>query len=402
MKVLVLGAGVIGVTTAYYLARDGHDVTIVESADQVASGSSYANGGQLSYSFTDSLARPSFLKRLPTLLLGCDPSTRISASAALFRWGFRFLGQCTGRRATENTTAMLRLAVRSGLLLDELRRDTGIEFAYRKAGKLVLLSDRLAVAAARRSTDLKKAAGADVQLLGKEEAVALEPALDSIAIPMAGAVYSREDAVGDSRQFVAGLASRIQSSLGVHIRLGCRVQSLRLEGDRIAGIETSDGEINAPAVVVCLGAYSAPLLWEHGIRIGVYPVRGYSVTLPSGSQAPSVSVTALRQGMVFSHLNGRMRIAGLADFVGFDASRDAERTRYLLDTAQRIAPAAANYASADCSPWGGFRPMCPDGRPHVGRSKFAGLWLNTGHGMLGWTLACATGYDLARKLSVPS
>ena len=399
MHVLVLGAGVAGMTTAHYLNRAGHDVTVVDRAPVVAAGASHANGGQLSYSFTDALARPSFIGRLPGLVLGRDPVSEISIEPSLIPWGLRFLRQCTQRRSSGNTVAVLRLAMRSAELLAELRRETGLDFEHRAAGKLVLLGDADALAAARQTTELKRQAGADVRLLSAEDAAEIEPALAAMQQPIAGAVYSAGDAVGDSRLYCESLRSRLESTGRVTVRLGVDIDRLQQNGRGVTGVETSAGAISADATVVCLGAWSPRLLKNVAVDTSIYPVRGYSVTLPPGPDAPDVSVTSLTHGMVFSRINGDMRIAGFADFGGFDTAEDDARIDRLVAAARRVAPGAADYDAGDQQRWGGFRPMRPDGRPCVGPTRVPGLYLNAGHGMLGWTLACATAADVAQSVT---
>jgi len=394
VHVIVIGAGVVGMSTAYYLTERGCSVTVVDRADNVADGASHANGGQLSYSFTDALARPSFIAQLPRLLRGADPGSRIRWSPRLAAWGMRFLSHCTSRRAADNTLALLSMALRSAELMRELRATLDFDFAYRPAGKLVLLADDSELAAASRNTALKRSKGCDVELLDPGAAMALEPALAGLSRPIAGAVYSRNDEVADARLFCEGVRRHLESTGLARFRLGARADGIRVERGRATGV-TGTVDERGDAVVVCLGAWSPGLLRTAGVASHIYPVRGYSITLPPGTGAPSVSITSLRDRIVFSRLNGAMRIAGFADFTGFDTGGDAERVRTLAEVARGVLPTAADFAACDARAWGGFRPMTPDGRPRVGASRVPGLFLNTGHGMLGWTLACASASDAA-------
>ncbi|MBT8080962.1 MAG: FAD-dependent oxidoreductase [Gammaproteobacteria bacterium] len=398
MRVIVLGAGVVGVTTAYYLSRLGCDVTVVDRARAVGSGATFGNAGQLSYSFTDSLAKPGFLAQLPRLLLGRDPQSQVRLSPGLVDWGMRFVAQCTSRKARQNTLAVLDIALRSADLLAEIREELDLEFSYRQAGKLVLLSDEAELAAAKVSSELKSERGCETTILGRREAIDIEPALDDMSEDFIAAVYSEDDDVADSNKFTSGLQDWLESKSAAEFRLDSRADNLLMRRGRACGIATDDDEIEADAVVVCLGAWSQGLLRTTGINPHIYPVRGYSISLPPGPSAPAVSMTALRHKLVYSRINGFMRIAGFADFVGFDTGADADRVRALLDSARQLAPQAADYDADDAMVWGGFRPMRPDGRPQVGPTRIDGLYLNTGHGMLGWTLACATAYDAARAV----
>lgn len=400
MRVAVLGAGVVGVVTAYYLAHRGHSVTVFEQADRVASGTSFANAGQLSYSFTDALARPSFLRRLPALLLGRDPGIRVRARLHrdFAAWALGFLRQCTPACARENTVAVLGLAMRSSTLMDELLTRVPLDFAHRPAGKLVLLSDAAELAAAREAAELKRTHGCATDVLSRDEAVALEPTLTQLDDCFIAAVYSAGDAVADARAFSEGLATWLASNTATEIRLGQRVSSIAIGGGAVAGVRCDDTEHAVDAVVVCAGCGSARLLRPLGIPAPIFPVRGYSVTLPVAAGAPSASVTHPQRRIVFSRFGSKLRIAGFADFGVANVADDAARIETLLQVARRTAPLAADYDAAERNAWAGFRPMTPDSRPLVGPTRIRGLHLNTGHGMLGWTLACATGEAVAASI----
>lgn len=396
MHVVVVGAGVIGVSTAYYLSKLGCRVTVIDRDPQVAAGASFANGAQLSYTFTDALAKPEFIARIPALVAGRDPGSRVRLHPALFPWGLRFLSQCTSSKARANTLAVLKTALRSAELMAELRAAVPFDFAHRVVGKLVLLSSDAELEAAKSGVALKSAHGADIGLVTADEAYAIEPALDELSEPVVGAVYSRSDAVADSRRFAAGLKSWLQDTAGVTFLLGQNVTRLRQSQGRIEAVETDQQEVITDAAVLCSGAWSGQLLRPLGVKLPVYPMRGYSVTLPAGPHALAVSATALRHRIVFSRIGDQVRIAGYADFNGFRTGQDAERIETMVNAAQQYAPFAADYSAENQRPWGGFRPMMPNGRPRVGASSIEGLYLNTGHGMLGWTLACASGYDVAQ------
>lgn len=399
MHVIVLGAGVVGTTTAYYLSQMGYRVTVVDRASDVGDGASFANAGQLSYSFTDALARPEFLASMPRLLLGKEPGTRVRLTPELMAWGLRFLGQCTTKRAEHNTVAVLKIAMRSAELMTELREHVPFEFSHRRAGKLVLLSDEAELKAATARSRLKNTHGSDTEILSRAEAITIEPALENISNEFIAAVYSQNDEVADSLKFTTGLRKWLEEDGMVTFRLSSTAKEIVAKRGRAHAVVVDDDTIEADAVVVCTGAWSGHLLRTIGINPHIYPMRGYSITLPSGAASPSVSVTVLKHRMVFSNIDGFIRIAGFADFAGFDTSADNERTRSLLELAKRVAPDAAKYDSKDIGAWGGFRPMTPNGQPLVGATGIRGLFLNTGHGMLGWTLACSTGYDAAQAIA---
>ncbi len=399
MRVVIVGAGVIGVTTAYYLAQAGHEVTVVDRANDVADGASHANGGQLSYSFTDALAKPEFVSTIPGLIAGRDAGSRMRFAPRLIPWGLRFLTQCTSSRAKQNTIAVLKTAERSAELLEALSESVPIEFSHRSAGKLVLLATEDELRLAKASSELKNQHGSDTEILGIDDAIRIEPTLANVEDAFIGAVYSRSDEVADARLFTVRLKEWLERHADVSFVLGKSVEQLTHSKNRIRSVRLSDDELDADAAVICAGAWSRDLLRPLHVDPHIYPVRGYSVTLPPGEAAPTVSVTALKQRIVFSRINGYMRIAGFADFNGFSTKNDARRIETMMRVARDFAPLAANYAAKDQQHWGGFRPMTPNGQPHVGATSVDGLYLNTGHGMLGWTLACASGYDVTQSIS---
>jgi len=399
MHVVVIGAGVIGVTTAYYLSQLDCSVTVVDRERAVAQGASYGNAGQLSYSFTDALAKPAFLARMPGVLAGRDHAYHMRLTPELIRWGMKFLAQCTNRRAAENTIAVLRNALRSATLMHALRDELPFDFSYRQAGKLVLLATRDEVDAAKESAALKEQYGCKTEIIDADEATRIEPALDGAQGKFIAAVYSREDEVADSRAFCDGMQRMLTASGEVRFRLGEDVRHLNRQHGKLVGVELVDETLQADAVVVCTGAWSDALLRRVKIHPHIYPVRGYSVTLPPGPAAPDVSVTVLGRKFVFSRINGKVRVAGFADFTGFRTDDDDRRIAALLDVARDFAPLAADYESGQQAPWGGFRPMTPSGQPLVGSTRIPGLFVNAGHGMLGWTLACSSGYDVANAIA---
>lgn len=400
MRVAVLGAGVVGVTTAYYLANSGAEVVLIERAPQAATETSHANGAQLSYSYTDPLAQPNMPARLPGLALGRDPAIRVRllGNASLLPWGLRFLRECGRARSRGNMLAVLDLAARSQRLLDELREAVPLEFHWRRAGKIVVIADDNDVDDLREKTEAKRARGCDLRLVDRDEAIAIEPALAAMRQRLATAVYAPNDEVGDAAAFSIGLADWLQREKSVDCRFGAAVERLEVADGRFQSVETDSGRIEADAAVVCLGPWSNDILQPLGAGLPICPVRGYSVTLPCGAAAPSVSVTNVEKRIVFSRLGDRVRIAGFADFFGRNRDGDGERIDALVATARSVAPQAADYEAERRAEWGGFRPVTPDSRPLVGATRVGGLYLNTGHGVLGWTLACATAADLAEAI----
>jgi len=400
MHVVVLGAGVIGITTAYYLTERGHDVTVIERADDVASGASGGNGGQLSYSFTDAMASPALLSKLPWLVSGQDSAfhVRPPISDLPVCWGWAFLQQCTAQRARTNTLAVLEMSLRSAALISELQTKVPLDFSHRQAGKLVLINSKAELQSSKEVCAVKRAHGSDAHVVTLDEAHQIEPAIAYMKTQALGAVYSESDSVGDAAKFTSQLGQWLSTRGNIEIQLNTSVQRIIAKSGKLDMIETDKGPLKADAVVVCMGAWSEKILKPLQIPANIYPVRGYSLTLPLGEQANNVSISDLENKMVYSRMGDQIRIAGFADFIGFNTDRDKTRTRKLLDTARRFAPDIANYDANDLNEWGGFRPMTPNSQPLVGATKVKGVYLNTGHGMLGWTLACASGHDLAASI----
>ncbi len=400
MHVVVLGAGVVGVTTAYYLTERGHTVTVVERAPDIASGASKRNGGQLSYSFTDALAGPALLSKLPGIAIGLNPAFRVrpDINTQLVRWSLKFLRQCTRAQQRKNTIAVLKLALRSAELMTDLRIRTSLEFSHRRASKLVMIDGSAALEEAGEACELKNRYGCDAQLISFSQALEIEPALNHMTIEYAGAVYSRTDELGDSQVFTNRLGQWLAQHHGTEFLMDTSVREITVSAGKLATVETNRGSLKPDAVVVCMGAWSYSLLRRLGIDTRIYPMRGYSVTLPSIATSNSVSVTDLGSKTVFSRIGDQVRIAGFADFVGYRTQRDDVRVRTLMESARRTAPKIADFTAKSCNPWGGFRPMTPDSQPLIGPSMIEGVHLNTGQGMLGWTLACASGQKVAASV----
>ena len=400
MRVVVLGAGVVGVTTAYYLTEAGHNVTVFDSEDQVAGGCSFANGSQLSYSYTDAMATPAFLAKLPRILAGLDAGVRFRAplSIDMLRWGSAFLAQCTTKKAMANTLATLRMAQRSKELLAQLKSRLNDDFSYRAAGKIVLLENKKDRELALRNCELKVRHGCESSVISLQEAQQIEPAIGHMTGNYIAAVHAPGDDVGDANAFTRSLARYLIENTDCKFQLCTNVTKLITEKKSMHRIATDNGEVDADTVVVCLGARSPSLLNRLGIHPKIVPARGYSITAKPGTEANSVSITDLAGRFVISRNSENMRIAGFADFVGFATERDNHRVDQLTELARRRAPQAANYSTRAVQSWGGFRPLTPDGRPLIGATHVKGLYLNTGHGSLGWTLACASGEALVSSI----
>ncbi len=399
MKIAVLGAGVVGVTTAYYLTELGHRVVLVDRATEVASGTSYANGAQLCYSFVDAMASPAFATKLPSIVAGSDKAIRVRPpiDSNLIRWGMSFLTQCTAKKARGNTVALINLANRSARLLQNLVAKTQVDFSFRRAGKLVLLTTKAELDSARKSVALKTAHGSTLSIVDMDAAMEIEPAIERMKGAYIGAIYSPNDEVGDARAFSAGLTRHMVANGSCELMLNTQVRRLAAKANHVYGVLSNHGLLEADAAVVCMGAASHEVLTPLGVDPGIYPVRGYSFTFAKGPATPAVSVTDLNKRFVISTLDRATRLAGFADFVGFNAKSDGYRQTELLQVVKECAPEVADY-SAENNAWAGLRPVTASGRPLVGPTSIRNLYLNIGHGSLGWTLACATGHDLGKSI----
>lgn len=392
-RVVVIGGGVIGVTTAAALACRGLQVTLLERSASLGSGVTARNGAQLSYCYADALGAPAILCELPRLLAGFNPSFRVRKSVRpdFLRWGLRFLKNCTTARFLANTRAVFGLAARSReALADLLTHYPQLQFKHTKTGKLHLYDAADKFAAARAVAQFKSELGGEQRILSEEAALEIEPTLATVRRRIVGAIYSPHDEAGDPCEFTQALAALACSTHGLFVLTNTVAKRFVCDRRRIRAVETSSGLIEADTFVLTAGTESAALASGVGLRLPIYPMKGYSVTLPATVRTPSVSITDSRARIVFCRLHDEVRIAGLAELGRADACVDPNRVRVLLDAARSCLPEAANW-SADPHPWSGLRPMTPDCRPIIGAVPSLGnLVLNCGHGMLGWTLACGS------------
>jgi D-amino-acid dehydrogenase len=400
VKVLVLGAGVIGVTTAWFLALRGHSVVVVDRQPGPALETSFANGGQISANHATPWATPStpwkalkWLGRAEAPLL-----IHLRADAALWAWLVRFLGNCTRKRMLTNIERALRLAVYSRVELARLRADTQIRYHHLSRGILHIFRNEDEYAAALSLIEVMRRHGCRRRVVSADECVAIEPALAAARDRLVGGIFSPDDESGDAHAFTVALAG-LCAGLGVEFRYDTDIGCLLAEGDQIEGVVTDRGRLGADAYVIALGSYSPLLLRGIGIRLPVYPAKGYSVTIPVGDHvgAPIVSLIDDEFKMVYSRLADRLRVAGTAEFAGYDASVTDRRARFILTKAMELFPDCGDAAAAEF--WAGLRPSTPDGVPVIGRTRLANLFLNTGHGTLGWTMACGSGRVVADLIS---
>jgi D-amino-acid dehydrogenase len=396
LTTVVLGAGVVGVTTAYQLARDGHQVVLVDRQNGAALETSFANGGLVTPGMSDPWAAPG----IPGMILrnlGREDSPfllRLRALPGMVGWGLGFIANCTPQRWRQNTETVLRLGVYSRDALDAVSAETGIAYDRNNRGNLRVYRDAAALAKAAKEAALYRELGEPIALLDGPACVALEPALAPVGGKLAGGVHYQGDHAGDCYKFTQALAGHA-AGLGVELRFDTTIAGFESEGGRITAVATNRGRIAGDRFVLACGSYSTGLARQLGFRLPVHPVKGYSATLPVGgwNNAPTMPVLDhdLKAGM--TRLGDRIRLAGTAEFAGFDLRPNPQRSANLLRAFRQLFPEYPG--TGEPLLWNGLRPMCPDGRPILGRSPVANLFLNTGHGPLGWTLSCGSARALA-------
>ncbi|MGF6756022.1 D-amino acid dehydrogenase [Paraburkholderia sp. GAS42] len=400
MRVCVLGAGVVGLTTAYFLARDGHEVTLLEGRGGAALEASFANGGQLSYSYVTPLADPAVLPKLPAWLLARDSALRFVPRLDVdqWRWCVAFLRACRATRSRQTAMELLALGASSRASMHELVQRESIDFDYVHNGKLVVYRDAREFDHARRKMDSLVAAGSAQRALDAAACVALEPALERARPLLAGGIHTPSEEAGDCHRFGVALARVLEERYRVAIQYETPVRGIRIEGRRAVAAITPHGDVEADAFVVALGMGSVPLVASLGIRLPIYPLTGYSLTIPGApGRAPRVSVTDLHRKIVYAPLGDRLRIAGMVEIAGMKVSQRDGRLALLSQQAQEIFPEAGDYAAA--ATWCGHRPATPDSKPLLGATHHDNVWLNTGHGALGFTLACGSARAMADTLA---
>jgi len=400
MRLVVLGAGVVGVAAAWYLAADGHEVTVVDRQEGPALETSYANGGQISASHAEPWANPAAPMQVLRWLGREDAPLlfRPRADWTQWRWGLQFLRECLPSRTRRNTVQCLNLALYSRDCLRALRGETGIAYDHLERGILQFYTDAREFARAVAGAELLRRYGCDLVVKSVDECVAIEPALEACRTRLAGGIYTASDESGDAYRFTVELA-RLAATRGVAFRWRTSVGGLDVAGHTVEGVrcigEHGAETIRADAYVVAMGSYSPLLVRPLGVPMPVYPVKGYSLTLDIGAHrgAPTVSLTDIAHKIVISRLDGKLRVAGTAELSGYGTELNAVRCEALLHRIFDLFPDAGERASAQY--WTGLRPATPSNVPQLGRTRYRNLFLDTGHGTLGWTMACGSGRALA-------
>jgi D-amino-acid dehydrogenase len=405
MKVLVLGAGVIGTTSAWFLNQHGHEVTVVDRQPLPGIETSFANGGQISVSHAEPWANPSApLKVLKWLGKQDAPLLfKLRADPAQWRWGLRFLAECTPARTRNNIAQIVNLGLYSRAMLQQLRRDTGIEYDHLEKGILHFYTSQREFDAAQEPARVMREHGCELNMVDADEVVRIEPALRNARDKIVGGSMTPSDESGDARKFTQNLA-RLAGAKGVEFLHCTQVLGLDRDAERIKGVRVrnADGSyatLRADSYVVCMGGYSPLLVKPLGIDLLIYPAKGYSVTLPVNDPALAyqVSLTDDEYKLVFSRLGERLRIAGTAELSGYSQDLNPVRCEAIVRRTLELFPGVADPEQA--AYWSGLRPATPSNVPYIGKTRYPNLYLNTGHGTLGWTHSCGSGRSLADIVS---
>jgi D-amino-acid dehydrogenase len=405
MKVVVLGAGVIGTASAWYLRQAGHEVTVLERQGGPALETSFANGCQISVSHAQPWANPATLVKVLRDLGREDAPLlfRLRADPLQWRWCLQFVRECAPGRVAANLRRIVAIAEDSRRCLQDLRLETGIEYDSLSRGILHFYTDQ-------REFDKSLGAAAAMRDLGcprmpidADEVVRIEPALASVRAQLVGGDFTASDESGDVFKFTSQLAAKGAAG-GIEFCYNTTITRLLAEGDKVSGVEIIDGEgrhqvLRADAFVIALGSFSAPLLAPLGVRLMIYPGKGYSATyrITDPDAAPTVSLTDDGHKLVLSRLGGRLRVAGTCELNGYSRELNPVRCEAITRRVRALFPGACDYD--DPTYWAGLRPLTPSNVPYIGATRYANLFLNTGHGTLGWTMACGSGRAVADIVS---
>lgn len=393
LKVAILGAGVIGITTGYYLQRAGFDVTIIDREPSVARGTSYANAGQISAGYAEPWATPDIvIKAVKWLAMKHRPLVvRPWLDPSMIAWVTRMLAYANNENYLRARKSMNRLAAYSIECLADIRTRHNLRYEQRKLGILQLYRSARLWERGQRQVDLLNKLGVEYELLDGYGCVQVEPALANAKCNLAGGIMYPTDETGDCQLFVGQLANYLRQN-GVDFRLSTAVLGVNYNGDTVEYIRTDDGAVEADIYVAALGCESRGLLQDLNINLPIYPIKGYSITLDveDSCRAPLSSVMDDKYKVAVTRLGHRVRVAGTAELAGFDSRLRANRRALLRQRLDELFPGSVESSPHNGSFWSGFRPSTPEGPPLIGKTRMHNLYINTGHGTLGWTMACGS------------
>ncbi len=401
MKIAILGAGVIGVTTAHYLARQGHEVTVVDRQSGPALETSFANAGEISPGYSSPWAAPGipakavkwlFMRHAPLIL-------HPQINAPTVAWLLSLLRNCTSARYALNKARMVRLADYSQVVQTALNEELGLEYDHRTQGTLQLFRTQKQLDGIYKDTEVLREGGVPFEVLNQDGCIAAEPGLKATRDLFVGGLRLPRDETGDCFKFTVALADHAAATQGVTFQYGTTIQGLIAEGGRITGVKTDKGVVTADAYVLALGSYSPMMVKPLGMTLPVYPVKGYSITAPIINEpaAPVSTIMDESYKVAITRLGDRIRVGGMAEIAGFSDALPERRRNTLEHSVGSLFPGAGDLKAA--SYWSGLRPMTPDGTPVIGKTKIDNLFLNTGHGTLGWTMACGSARVIADLIS---
>jgi D-amino-acid dehydrogenase len=400
VKVLILGSGVIGVTSAYYLAKAGHEVEVIDRQPKPALETSFANAGEVSPGYSSPWAGPGVpVKAIKWLLMKHGPLViRPKLDPVMWIWLLKMLRNCTSARYAVNKSRMIPIAEYSRDRLRALRSETGIRYDEREQGTLQLFRDPAQLEHTADDIAVLKQYGVPYEVLDRDGCAAAEPALAAVKDKFAGGLRLPQDETGDCHMFTQALAAEAEK-IGVRFSFSVGIQGLNANASRITGVATSNGMLQADAYVLALGSWSPRLVRPLGISLPVYPVKGYSITVPivDPDRAPVSTVMDESYKVALTRLGDRIRVGGTAEISGYSDKLYAARRATLDHSLTDLFPRGGDIKKATF--WSGLRPMTPDGPPVIGATRYSNLHLNTGHGTLGWTMACGSGRVLADILS---
>jgi len=393
MKIAVLGAGVIGVTTAYELAKDGHEVVVIDRLSDAASETSFANAGLVAPGHAYTWASPKAPRILLRSLMDESAALRFKPSLdpQLWWWTWLFLKNCTAEAARTNTKRKVHLCMYSQKQLDKLISETGINHHRVEGGLMYLYRSQESFDRGAKNCSILSEEGLDIRPVSAAEAAALDPALDPVKDKFKGALYCPSDESGDARLFTRELAKLCAEKYGVEFRYKTEILGFETAGGKVTAVRLADGVLNADSFVMCLGVFSPQLSKQLGTRLPIYPIKGYSVTLPieGANNVPRFGGVDEDNLTAYARFGDRFRVTATAEFAGFDKSHRPSDYSHMLKSIKELFPNAADYDKPDY--WAGLRPMTPEGTPIFGRGKFDNLYFNTGHGHIGWTMSCGSG-----------
>ena len=401
MHVIVIGAGIIGMMTAYYLVREGHAVSVVDAGTGPGAATSRANGAQLSYSFVAPLADPAVLPKLPSWLIGRDTPLRFRPrlDPDQWRWGLSFLNACRHDKSRRTTAELLQLGLYSRLLMHELVDRENPQFDFKSSGKLLVYQDSASYTAGLKQLEYQAGLGCRQTPLTRQACLDLEPALDAVGEKVYGGIFTATEDSGDCMRLCAELERKLRAAAEpVAFHFNTAVTRMRTSGRRVAALLTSAGEMQADAYVMANGMGAQRLARQVGINPGIYPLKGYSLTydLTPDSVGPNLSVSDIARKVVYARLGSRLRVAGMVDIGDRTDAVDPRRIASLKQDVHSFFPKL--NAAGEPRAWAGLRPARADGKPLIGATRYGNLWLNVGHGALGFTLAAGSAGLLADQI----